>query len=197
MIAKTNIFIRLFSFILLLGFFSISVAADSSIPSSPVKTGSIDNAWDMPPLILPDLQGKTRKLQEWKGKVILLNFWATWCGPCQTEVPHLIGFQNKYADKGLMIVGVALDAPRKVENFVRSLGINYPILLADPMSESKLLPLWGNSSRGLPFTVVIGRDGHMHYMLNGILDEEGFIDNVLPLLKEAAPAASEATHKPH
>ncbi|MCU7958433.1 MAG: TlpA family protein disulfide reductase [gamma proteobacterium symbiont of Bathyaustriella thionipta] len=184
MMTHKTLFFRLFSASLLLCIFSTATAFESQ-SSKPVKTGPIDNAWDMPPLVLPDLQGTTRKLQDWKGKVILLNFWATWCGPCQTEVPHLIDFQNQYADKGLMIVGVALDEPRKVENFARSLAINYPILLADPQTESRLLPLWGNSSRGLPFTVVIGRDGHLHYMLNGVLDEEGFNDNVLPLLEQA------------
>lgn len=153
--------------------------------SAPRTEGNpADRAWGLPALRLETLAGDTKDLQDWQGKVILLNFWATWCGPCQAEVPHLIRYQNQYGGDGLQVVGVALDERRKVRNVARTLRINYPVMLADPATEDKLLPQWGNVSRGLPFTVVIGRDGRVRCMLNGILDQETFADIVRPLLQD-------------
>lgn len=162
----------------------------AGLAAGATQSGKVDNAWDLPPLRLEALGGGIKDLYDWHGRVIVLNFWATWCGPCQTEVPHLIHYQERYGAAGLQVVGVALDVPRKVRNFARTLGINYPVLLADPASERILLPRWGNPSRGLPFTVVIGCDGHIHYMLNGILDDETFDDYVLPLLQDTSDAGA-------
>jgi thiol-disulfide isomerase/thioredoxin len=170
---------------------ALVLALLAGLAMGEAQSGAVDNAWDLPPLRLEALGGGTKDLYDWHGRVMVLNFWATWCGPCQTEVPHLIHYQDRYSAAGLQVVGVALDVPRKVRNFARTLGINYPVLLADPASERILLPRWGNPSRGLPFTVVIGRDGHIHYMLNGILDDESFDEYVLPLLQ--SPDAGAAT----
>lgn len=154
--------------------------ASGNIGFRPVQ--GIDNAWDMPPMILEDLEGKQRSLYDWHGKVIILNFWASWCGPCQAEIPHFIRYQRTYAGRGLQIVGVGLDEERKVRNFVRTFGIDYPILLADAEHGRALLAQWGDPHQVLPFSVVIDRDGHIHLMQTGILDEESFTDYVLPLL---------------
>lgn len=147
------------------------------------KPEPIMNAWKMPQFTFPDTNGEMKTLKDWKGKVIMLNFWATWCGPCATEIPHFIKYQQKYADKGLQIVGVALDKTRPVKNFVKSLGINYPVLIANPVYNTSLLNIWGDSDQVLPYTVVINRDGHFNFMQVGILDEEAFADFVEPLLK--------------
>jgi thiol-disulfide isomerase/thioredoxin len=170
---------------------ALVLALFAGLASGAARSGVTDNAWDLPPLRLEALGGGTKDLYDWHGHVIVLNFWATWCGPCRTEVPHLIRYQDRYGSAGLQVVGVALDVPRKVRNFARTLGIDYPVLLADPASERILLPRWGDPSRSLPFTVVIGRDGHIHYMLNGILDDETFDDYVVPLMQ--SPNAGVAT----
>src|SRR5512143_4098296 len=73
-----------------------------------------------PALELPDLDGKTRRLADWGGKVLLVNFWATWCAPCQAEIPSLMRYQEQYGPKGLQIVGVGLDEPIKLRNFRNS-----------------------------------------------------------------------------
>jgi len=157
-----------------------AVLASGNTGFKPVQ--GIANAWDMPPLILEDLEGKQRSLYDWHGNVIILNFWASWCGPCQAEIPHLIRYQRTYAGRGLQIVGVGLDEKRKLRNFVRTFGIDYPILFADAEHGRALLGQWGDPRQILPFSVVIARDGHIHFIQTGILDEESFTDYVLPLL---------------
>jgi peroxiredoxin len=146
------------------------------------STQGITDARDMPPLILEDLEGVQRSLHDWHGKVIILNFRASWCGPCQAEIPHFIRYRQTYAERGLQIIGVGMDERRKVRNFVRTLGIDYPILLADAKHGRALLGQWGDPRQVLPFSVVIARDGHIHLMQTGILDEESFTEYVLPLL---------------
>jgi len=142
----------------------------------------ITNAWEVSPLVLPDLSDLSHNLNEWRGKVIILNFWATWCGPCQIEIPHLIRYQDQYAAKGLQIIGVGLDEMKKLRNFVRTVGINYPILRADPENYYPLLNQWGNPFGTLPYTVVIDRQGKFVLMQQGIFSDEAFTEIVLPLL---------------
>ena len=179
--------IKLFAILVLMLSAMIRPAAGLASGNNDFKpVQGIANAWDMPPLILEDLEGEQRSLYDWQGKVIILNFWASWCGPCQAEIPHFIRYQRTYAGRGLQIVGVGLDEKRKVRNFVRSFGIDYPILLADAERGRALLGQWGDPRRVLPFSVVIDRDGHIHFMQSGILDEESFTDYVLPLLDEVS-----------
>lgn len=144
--------------------------------------GPIDNAWELTPLVLKDLDGERRSLYDWHGKVIVLNFWATWCRPCQVEIPDLIRYQREYRARGLQVVSVGIDELRKLRNFARTVRINYPVLVADPEDAGALLQRWGDSQGILPFTVVIGRDGHLAFMRMGMFDDEAFESYVLPLL---------------
>jgi len=151
----------------------------------PVGAASqADNAWNLPPLVLPDLQGHEHKLYEWHDKVILLNFWASWCAPCQVELPHLIEYQRRYGALGLQVIGVGLDAPGKLENVARTLQIPFPVLHASPYKGGlEILRRWGNPHGVLPFNVVIDRDGTILFRRIGILDEEAFESLLLPILK--------------
>jgi len=134
-------------------------------------------------LVLPDLEQRERKLYDWHGKVIILNFWASWCGPCQIELPHLVEFQNKYGDIGLQVIGIGLDEPAKLANVVRSLQIPYPILHIPPRQGGlKILREWGNSPGVLPYTVVIDRDGSIVFNRAGVFDDEAFDLIARPLL---------------
>jgi thiol-disulfide isomerase/thioredoxin len=146
------------------------------------KNKATSNAWSIAPLILNDLQGQEHSLYDWHGNVIMLNFWATWCGPCQIEIPDFIDYQNRYAEQKLQIIGVGLDEVRKLRNYVRTVGINYPILQADPELQYPLLKQWGNSFGVLPFTVIIDKDGRLVYMQQGIFKQETFNAIVKPLL---------------
>jgi len=144
--------------------------------------GTVDNAWELPPLVLEDQEGEKRGLYDWHGKVILLNFWATWCRPCQVEIPDLIGYQREYGSQGLQVVSVGIDELRKLRNFARTVRINYPVLVADPRGGHALLKRWGDPNGVLPFTVVIAPDGHLTFMRVGMFDDEAFESYVLPLL---------------
>src|SRR5262245_62214295 len=106
---------------------------------------------------LKDVDGKDVKLAAFKGKVILLDFWATWCGPCKIEIPYFIDFQNRYAKSGLQVVGVSVDDPiEKLRPYVRDMKMNYPVLqgLDHDDVQDAFGPMWG-----IPVTVIISRDG--------------------------------------
>ena len=144
----------------------------------------IFNSNETPDLILPDLKGQDRQLNEWYGKVIIVNFWATWCRTCQIEIPDLVKLYLLYADSGFQVIGIGLDDTRKLKNFVRTIGIPYPILHADPKSHYEVLKQWGNVHGILPFSVVIDRDGRIVYRQSGLFSPAIFNEIVLPLLAD-------------
>ena len=124
-----------------------------------------------------DLQGKTRRLAEWSGRILVCNFWATWCAPCREEIPLLISAREKYAPQGVEIVGIAIDNAPKVVEFAASFKISYPILLAEA-DGLDLMRRLGNVGGGLPYTVVAGRDGRLAQRKLGALKEaelDGFL----------------------
>ncbi|RLA42326.1 MAG: TlpA family protein disulfide reductase, partial [Gammaproteobacteria bacterium] len=91
-------------------------------------------------------------------------------------------YQAHYGDQGLQIIGIGLDEVRKLRNYVRTVGINYPILQADPELQYSLLNQWGNPFGVLPFTVIIARDGHLVFMQQGIFNKQAFDSIVKPML---------------
>ena len=105
-----------------------------------------------------DLQGKPRRIEEWRGQVVVVNFWATWCPPCREEIPMLMGVRQKYAQKGVEIVGIAIDFASKVQEYSAKEKITYPILIADPGGLDLVRKL-GNKTGGLPYTVLLDRKG--------------------------------------
>lgn len=131
---------------------------------------------------LTGLDGATYKLEFWKGKVVVLNFWATWCSPCLYEIRDFVAYQEQYKARGLQFVGIGLDTEKKLRNVQRTLEINYPILVADPMKNADLMKLWGNSSGVVPYTVVIGRDGRIVFTQLGLMSRETLIEKVIPLI---------------
>src|SRR5215813_1491241 len=111
-------------------------------------------------LSLPDTQGAPQPLSQWQGKVLLVNFWATWCGPCREEMPEFVKAQRDFGPKGLQVVGIAIDQPDKVKQFAKELELNYPALIASYETLDVAKPL-GDSLLGLPFTVVLDRQGRV------------------------------------
>lgn len=117
------------------------------LPSSPLA------------FALPDLEGNVRHHNDWQGQVVMLNFWATWCPPCKEEIPDFVRIQEDLGERGVQVVGVALDQAPMVLEFINEIGgINYPQLIAEGGGYG-LLERYGNDIGTLPYTVFINRDG--------------------------------------
>ena len=117
---------------------------------------------------LPDAAGQTHSLSEWRGKVLLVNFWATWCPPCLEEMPELVELQNSLASKNLQIVGIGVDSPSNIQQFTKKYQISYPILVAG-MQGTDISRELGNQAGGLPFTVLIDTSGNVRQTYLGRL----------------------------
>ncbi|WP_239690850.1 TlpA family protein disulfide reductase [Chromobacterium sphagni] len=137
----------------------------AALPLAALATPSLEQSR------FTDLNAKPVTTAAYKGKVTVLNFWATWCGPCREEMPMLNGLRKKLADKGVEVVGVALDNKEQVAPFVQQLKITYPILLGNDETLDLMRSL-GNKTGGLPYTLVLDRNGKVAATLTGKLDEK-------------------------
>ena len=132
------------------------------------------------PVTLPDTFGKSQSLLQWKGKVLLLNFWATWCAPCLEEIPLLIAKQIQYGADGLQIVGIAIDRLPGVQRFMDDLGVNYPVLLAEKLGMN-IMRQYGNRG-ALPFSILFNRQGQLVQTRLGIYKAEELESEIKKLL---------------
>lgn len=113
---------------------------------------------DLVNFTLPGMTGEKLTLSDWHGKIIVLNFWATWCPPCIREIPLLIKQQALWQNQGVQFVGVAIDDKHKVQRFMKDQPINYPIMLGG-ISTMEIAKKMGNSHDVLPYTIIIDRYG--------------------------------------
>jgi peroxiredoxin len=134
-----------------------------------------------PEFNLTDVAGTKRNSHEWDGKVLILNFWATWCPPCRSETPMFVELQEKYAATGLQFVGVAIDEMDKVKDFMDTYGINYPMLIGDN-DAIDIAKQYGNRFGALPYTVVIDRHGMIQFVQRGGMTREMAENAIKPLL---------------
>ena len=138
----------------------------------------VSNPLPAPPFLMTDLDGQAVSTAQWKGKVVILVFWATWCPPCRAEIPMLVHLQNLYKDK-LEVVGVSVDeaTPAEVKGFVRQMGMNYPVVMAD----ERLVEEYGGVP-ALPTAFVINPDGKVVQKHVGLLPETLYDQEVRALL---------------
>jgi len=129
---------------------------------------------------MKDMNGKDVRLSDYKGKVILLDFWATWCGPCKVEIPWFVEFQQKYAAKGLQVIGVSVDdTVDKLKPYVAQFKMNYPVLqgLNHDDVQDAYGPMWG-----IPVTALISRDGKICAKHTGMSSKPSFENEIKSLL---------------
>ena len=130
-----------------------------------------------PDFSLPDLEGRQHGPGEWSGKILILNFWASWCPPCLKEIPAFIRLQEKYAGRAVQIVGIALQRAEEIRDFVIAKGINYPVLVGEE-EVIRVAEQYGNQMGTLPYTVVIDREQRIAFIKRGPLTEDE-ADNVI------------------
>ena len=129
---------------------------------------------------LKDMDNKNVRLDSHKGKVILLDFWATWCGPCKVEIPWFIEFQNKYGKDGLQVLGVSVDDTLpKLRPYVRDMKMTYPVLQG--LGHDSLLDSY-SATLALPTTVLISRDGKVCQRHIGMASKDSFENGIKSLL---------------
>jgi peroxiredoxin len=155
--------------------------------TSPPNAGKLQGQ-PAPDFSLASLDGKTLKLSDYKGKAVLLNFWATWCEPCKIEMPWFVQLQQQYGPQGLQVLGVAMDDtdPQDIKEFAQKMGVNYPIVVGKEAV--------GDQYGGIPYlpsTFYIDRDGKVVDRVFGLVSRSEIEDNI----KKALSASGQVAQK--
>jgi thiol-disulfide isomerase/thioredoxin len=157
----------------------IAIASLNRNRSIASGTGQIEQAVPAPSWQLQDLNGKTVHSSDFKGKVVILDFWATWCPPCRAEIPGLVALQKQYGNQGLAVIGASVDegGADMVGEAAQKLGINYPIVLADDNVQRAF-----GGITAIPATFIIDREGRIVKSHLGLVDKDEFENEIKPLL---------------
>lgn len=137
-----------------------------------------------------DLSGRPQKLSQWAGKVLVVNFWATWCPPCKEEMPEFVRAQAEYGPQGVQFLGIAVDDPKEVASYLADFPVNYPILIGDTGGPEWAASL-GDALQVLPFTAVIDRSGKVVRVKSGPFSREelrGLLQGILAEGSRVPPA---------
>lgn len=148
-------------------------------PPAPNSSEAITQLLATP---LKTASGETKNLNAWAGKILVVNFWATWCPPCREEMPEFSRVQDQYAGNGVQFAGIAIDEASNVVEFSKKIKVSYPLLVGSP-DVLGLTARLGNLQQGLPFTLIIGRDGKLVATHLGRLSEADLIKSLTPLIQ--------------
>ena len=135
----------------------------------------------LPGFNLADVSGNQHNISEWQGKILVINFWATWCPPCRKEIPEFMALQEQYGDKGLQFIGIAIDDQEPVEEYIATTKVNYPILIGG-VAGIALAHQLGNRVDALPFTLVVNRQGQIIHRQPGEFSREQLMEIIAPLI---------------
>jgi thiol-disulfide isomerase/thioredoxin len=161
---------------------------------APVQdTTSVSLQKMAPDFSLQSLDGKTVRLSDFRGKAVLLNFWATWCEPCKIEMPWFVELQKKYGPDGLQIVGVAMDdgTPREIGKFTTGIGVDYPILTGKESQRDQVASLYGGV-QFLPVSIYIDRQGRIVDKIFGLKGRDEIEDAIKKALGPGAPGIAKS-----
>ena len=170
-----------FALVLILGGMWLAYSAFSSKDTGETEVISKSHVLKRQNFSLPDLQGNMQNFSQWNDKVVVLNFWATWCPPCRREIPDFAAVYQQYRDQGLVIVGVGTDDRRKVAGFVKQFKVPYPILVGENTA-MKISYQYGNHTGALPYTIIIDKKGIIRYRAGGLMTRSKLLSIIKPLL---------------
>ena len=156
----------------------LAVILAGLLVGSCAKGYAIDSGDKAPDFTLTDLNGNKVSFSQFSGKVVILDFFASWCPPCRQEIPDFIALQSAYADKGVSIVGVALVSLDEAKKFAAQIGINYPVLIDDDKASALYGPV-----RSIPTTFVIGKDDKVAKKYIGYKAKDVFENDIKELMK--------------
>jgi len=132
---------------------------------------------------LVDLSGEMIPISKWRGKILIINFWATWCPPCLKEIPDFIALQNEYVSKNVQFVGIAIDTPELVADYLAFIDINYPILMAE-VEGQQLAKQLGNVVNAVPFTLIVNANNKVIFRHPGELSKAKIRQIIDPLIQQ-------------
>lgn len=167
----TRVLIVLLLTVIAIGFLSYKLSRTS--PLAPTQTFFAAS--------FPDVNGTPQNISQWRGKVIVVNFWASWCPPCREEMPSLDAMQTKYASKGVQFVGISTEDVDKLQQFSKEEKVGYPLLAGD-IDAMSMAQSMGNDKSILPYTVVLDKRGNMVKIWFGIVDISELESTLVPLL---------------
>ena len=136
----------------------------TGLASDPAVKAFFANSWQTP-------DGKTVNTQEWQGKVLVVNFWASWCPPCVEEMPALDKLQQEFLQQNVLFVGIGIDSPSNIREFLSKTPVSYPIVIGG-LDGSNLSKQLGNSQGALPYTIIINAKGKASYSKLGKISED-------------------------
>ena len=149
---------------LVAGIFSSHWISQTGLASDPSIKAFFANPWKPP-------DGKSANIDDWRGKVLVVNFWASWCPPCVEEMPTLDKIAQEYASKNVLIVGIGIDSPSNIRQFLEKTPVSYPIMIGG-LDGSALAKQMGNAQGALPYTVIINAKGKSVFTKLGKISEE-------------------------
>ena len=161
-----------------------SCSRPSSSPTGDLKSQSERKA--APNFSLKDADGNAVNLADYRGKVVLVNFWATWCGPCEAEIPWFIEFEKKYKDQGFAVLGVSMDDDgwKSVRPYIASHKINYRIMIGSPLVSDQF-----GDIESLPTSFVLDREGRIASNHVGLIDKVDYQNEIVKLLQDPRNSA--------